>query len=332
MKAPTTARDRLREFEHSDWRSWGQLLETACGLAGSWLLTAVAMQVSIWLGALASLAIAVFLVRAFILFHDCGHGSFSSSRRANALVGSLLGVLVFTPYRRWTRDHARHHATVGDLDRRGSGDVWMMTVEEFLAAPSRTRRWYRVYHHSVFIASIGPVLKFLFFERLSTGCAKRDPQIRREVHLTNLAIVGYVAMMTVAMGPLHFVVAQLVALAAAAIPAVCLFYAQHYFEGTYWRRHAQWDYFEASLIGSSRIALPRFLQWVTGNIGYHHLHHLAPRIPNYLLPEAQAACPDLQAGCTLTLRTVFSVPRTNLWDEAKGCYVSFAEAECSPAA
>ncbi len=331
MKA-ATLRDRLHEFEHSNWRSWGQLLQTAAGLTGSWVLTAAAMQIALWLGALASLTIAVFLVRAFILFHDCGHGSFSSSRRANMLVGSLLGVLVFTPYSRWTRDHARHHATVGDLDRRGSGDVWMMTAEEFRAAPPPTKRRYRVYHHPAFIASIGPVLKFLFFERMSTGCAKRDPRIRREVHLTNLAILGYVATMVVAMGPLNFVLAQLVALAAAGIPAVCLFYAQHYFEGTYWRRHAEWDYVEASLAGSSCIVLPRFLQWVTGNIGYHHIHHLAPRIPNYLLPKAQQACPDLRAGCTLTLRTVFSVPRTNLWDEATGRYVTFAEAECSPSA
>lgn len=321
-----TVRDRLRIFEHPDARSWGQVIQTVVGFAGSWALTDAAMRVSVLLGAATSLVIAIFLVRAFIIFHDCGHGSFTRSRQANTVIGSLVGVFVFTPYGHWTRDHARHHATVGDLDRRGVGDIWLMTVEEYRGASARSRLYYRVYHHSFFLASVGPVLKFAVLERFSMGATGRDRGIRRGVHLTNLGIVCFAAAMAFAMGPVHYLVAQLVALAAGGIPAVCLFYAQHNFVGTYWRRHEDWDYVEASLAGTSLIALPRFLEWVTGHIGYHHIHHLAPRIPNYRLPEAQAACPDLQAGRTLTLRTVFSVPGTNLWDESQGRYVSFAEA------
>lgn len=318
--------ERLRVYERSDWRSWGQLAQTAIGLGCAWALTAAAMDVSLLLGAAASLTVAVFLVRAFIIFHDCGHGSFASSRRANAVVGSVVGIFVFTPFSHWTRNHLRHHATVGDLDRRGFGDVWMLTVDEFKTASAGRQRSYRVYHHSLFLASIGPLLKFLVLQRLSTSSATRRQ--RRGVRWTNVGILAFAAAMAFALGPVHYLVAQLVALAAAGIPAVCLFYAQHHFEGSYWRRHEEWEYAEASLAGSSRIALPRFLQWVTGNIGYHHLHHLAPRIPNYLLPSAQQACPDLQAGRVLTLRTVFSVPRTNLWDEPNRRYVSFSEAGC----
>jgi len=311
----------LKEFQRPTWRSAAQLATTAVGLAAGWILTDRVMAVSWALGVVSSLVIAVFTIRAFIIFHDCGHGSFSRSRRLNTLVGSVIGVAVFTPYTYWTRAHIRHHATTGDLDRRGSGDLWMMTTDEYRAASAGQRVYYRIYHNPVFLMTIGPVIKFVVAQRLRMDPRLTGRRLRISVYLTNLAIVGYVVAMSAWMGPSRYIAVQLMVLTFGGIPAVYLFYVQHFFPGTYWRRHADWDYVEASLASSSR-----FLQWVTGNIGFHHIHHLAPRIPNYLLPQAQAACPDLQPGATLTLRSTARMLRTNLWDEAAGHFVTFAEA------
>jgi omega-6 fatty acid desaturase (delta-12 desaturase) len=319
-------RDVLKKFQRPTWRSPVQLATTATGLAAGWFLTDRAMAVSWALGAVSSLVIAVFTVRAFIIFHDCGHGSFTHSRRLNTLVGTLIGVIVFTPYAHWTRAHIRHHATTGDLDRRGTGDVWTMTTDEYRAASPGRRLYYRIYHHPFFLMTIGPLIKFVIVERLILDPKSADRRLRVSVYLTNLAIVGFAAAMAAWMGPSRYIAVQLMVLTFGGIPAVYLFYVQHRFPGTYWRRHADWDYLEASLASSSRVALPRFLQWVTGNIGFHHIHHLAPRIPNYLLPQAQAACPQLRPGATLTLRSGAGVLRTNLWDEAAGHFVTFAEA------
>ena len=319
-------RDVLKEFQRPTWRSPVQLATTGIGLAAGWILTDRAIAVSWALGAVSSLIIAIFTVRAFIIFHDCGHGSFTRSRRLNTLVGSVMGVIVFTPYTYWTRAHIRHHATTGDLDRRGSGDLWMMTTDEYRAASPGQRRYYRVYHHPLFLMTVGPVIKFVVAQRLRMDPRLTGRRLRMSVYLTNLAIVGYAVLMSAWMGPSRYIAVQLMVLTFGGIPAVYLFYVQHFFPGTYWRRHADWDYVEASLAGSSRVELPRFLQWVTGNIGFHHIHHLAPRIPNYLLPQAQAACPQLQPGAALTLRSTAMMLRTNLWDEAAGHFVTFAEA------
>jgi acyl-lipid omega-6 desaturase (Delta-12 desaturase) len=316
----------LKEFQRPTWRSPAQLATTAIGLAAGWILTDRAIAVSWALGAVSSLVIAVFTVRAFIIFHDCGHGSFTSSRRVNTWIGSVIGVIVFTPYAHWTRAHIRHHATTGDLDRRGSGDVWMMTTGEYRAASPGRRLYYRIYHHPVFLMSIGPLIKFVIVERLILDPKSTDRRLRVSVYLTNLGIIGFVVLMSIWMGWSRYMAIQLMVLIFSGVPAVYLFYVQHRFPDTYWRRHAEWDYMEASLAGSSRVALPRFFQWVTGNIGFHHIHHLAPRIPNYLLPQAQAACPELQPGCTLTLRSSVGIMRTKLWDEAAGRFVTFAEA------
>jgi acyl-lipid omega-6 desaturase (Delta-12 desaturase) len=321
----TAERSVLREFERPTWRSSAQVMTTAIGLAGGWLLTDRAVSISWPLGVVSSLIIAIFSVRAFIIFHDCGHGSFSRSRRLNAVVGSIIGVIVFTSYGYWSRTHRRHHATTGDLDRRGSGDVWTMTTDEYRAASPGQRLWYRTYHHPLFLMSIGPLIKFVIAYRLNFGPKLRYRRVTTSIFLTNAAIAGFAVLMSLWMGTIRYIVIQLVVLAFAGIPAAYILYVQHSFPGTYWRRHAEWDYVEASLAGSSRLVLPRFLQWVTGNIGFHHIHHIAPRIPNYRLPEAQDACPELQPGRILTLEASLGVLRTKLWDEAAGRYVTFAE-------
>jgi len=321
----TAERSVLREFERPTWRGSAQVTTTAIGLAAGWLLTDWAVSISWPLGVASSFIIAIFSVRAFIIFHDCGHGSFSHSRRLNTVVGSLIGVIVFTPYSYWSRTHRRHHATTGDLDRRGSGDVWTMTTDEYRAASPGQRLWYRTYHNPLFLMSIGPLIKFAIAYRLNLNPKVADRRVRTSIYLTNTAIAGYAVAMCLWMGTTKYIIIQLMVLAFGGIPAAYLLYVQHSFPGTYWRRHAEWDYMEASLAGSSRLVLPRFLQWVTGNIGFHHIHHIAPRIPNYRLPRAQDACPQLQPGRTLTLGTSLGVLRAKLWDEAAGCYVTFAE-------
>jgi acyl-lipid omega-6 desaturase (Delta-12 desaturase) len=204
--------------------------------------------------------------------------------------------------------------------------VWTMTTDEYAAASPRLRLWYRIYHSPLFLLSIGPLIKFVIAERFILDPELTSRRVRISVYLTNVAIAGFAVLMSLWMGPVTYVVVQLMVLAFGGIPAAYLLYVQHSFPGTYWRRHAEWDYVEASLAGSSRLVLPPFLQWVTGNIGFHHIHHLGPRIPNYRLPEAQAACPELRPGRTLTLGTSLGVLQTKLWDEAAGCYVTFAEA------
>jgi omega-6 fatty acid desaturase (delta-12 desaturase) len=321
-----TKKSVLKGFERPTWRSWTQVVTTAAGLAAGWILTAKAVSISWPLGVASTFVIAIFSVRAFIIFHDCAHGSFSRSRRLNAVIGSVIGVIVFTPYAHWSRTHRKHHATTGDLDKRGFGDVWTMTTDEYRAASPGRRLWYRIYHHPLFLLSIGPVIKFVIVERLVLEPELRSRRVRTGVYLTNVAIVCFAVLMSLWLGPGRYIVIQLMVVAFGGIPAAFLFYIQHSFPGTYWRRHDEWDYVEASLAGSSRLVLPGFLQWVTGNIGFHHIHHLAPRVPNYRLAKAQAACPELQPGCTLTLGTSLGILRTKLWDEAAGRYVTFAEA------
>jgi omega-6 fatty acid desaturase (delta-12 desaturase) len=215
-------RDVLKEFQRPTWRSPAQLATTATGLAAGWILTDRAIAVSWALGAVSSLVIAVFTVRAFIIFHDCGHGSFSRSRRLNTVVGSVIGVIVFTPYTYWTRAHIRHHATTGDLDRRGSGDLWMMTTEEYRAASPGRRLYYRIYHHPLFLMTVGPVIKFGIAQRLRMDPRLTGRRLRMSVYLTNLAVVGFVVLMSAWMGPARYVAVQLMVLTFGGIPAVFL--------------------------------------------------------------------------------------------------------------
>lgn len=200
-----------------------------------------------------------------------------------------------------------------------------MTTDEYRAASPGQRLWYRIYHNPLFLLSIGPLIKFVLAYRLNRGPKLTDRRVKTSIYLTNVAIAAFVVLMCLWMGTARYIVVQLMVLAFGGIPAAYLLYVQHSFPGTYWRRHTEWDYVEASLAGSSRLVLPRFLQWVTGNIGFHHIHHIAPRIPNYRLPAAQDACPHLQPGRTLTLGTSLGVLRANLWDESAGSYVTFAE-------
>ncbi len=304
-----------------------QLANSVLPYLALWVAGYHLLVVSYWLTLATAVLAAGFLVRIFIIFHDCGHGSFFSSRRANDLLGFFTGVLTFTPYFDWRREHALHHATAGDLDRRGLGDVATMTVEEYRQAPMWRRVAYRLYRNPVFLLGVGPLWVFLIKQRFPHAAG--GPRERLSVHLTNLALVAVGAVLSLTIGFRALVLVQLPILAIGGAVGLWLFYVQHQFEHVYWARGDQRDVLAAALRGSSFYRLPRVLQWFTGNIGFHHIHHLSPRIPNYALERCHREQPPLQQVHCLTLRSSLRSLRLRLFDEASGRMVSFREAAAS---
>lgn len=304
-----------------------QLANSVVPYLALWVAGYHLLAVSYWLTLATSVLAAGFLVRIFIIFHDCGHGSFFASRRANDVVGFITGVLTFTPYFDWRREHALHHATAGDLDRRGLGDVATMTVEEYRQASVWRRIAYRLYRNPLFLLGVGPLWVFLIKQRFPHAAS--GPRERLSVHLTNLALVAVGAILTLTIGFKSLVLVQLPILAIGGAAGLWLFYVQHQFEQVYWARGGQRDFVAAALRGSSFYQLPRVLQWFTGNIGFHHIHHLSPRIPNYLLERCYREQPPLQQVHRLTLRSSLRSLRLRLFDEATGRMVSFREAAAS---
>jgi len=260
-------------------------------------------------------------VRIFIIFHDCGHGSFFKSNRANNFWGFITGVLTFTPYHYWRHEHAVHHSHAGDLDERGWGDVWTLTVKEYLTASRWTRIKYRFARNPICLFLIGPPILFLIVHRLPSK--KAPSRGNKSVMLTNAAIAGMVLVMGALMGFKEYLIIQLTVVSLAACAGVWLFYVQHQFEGVYWERHAHWDYLTEALKGSSFLKLPRILQWFTGNIGYHHIHHLCPRIPNYHLERCYKENPLFQQIKPITMLTSLKCLTFRLWDEQNNRLVGF---------
>jgi omega-6 fatty acid desaturase (delta-12 desaturase) len=306
-------------------KSLWQLGSTLAAFCGLWLLMWWTCQFSILLTLLLAVPTAAFLVRLFILQHDCGHGSFFQSKRANDVVGSLLGVLTFTPHFRWRKSHAIHHATNGDLDRRGHGDVHLLTVREYRALSWFGRLVYRVHRHPLVLFGIAPFLYFTVYQRFihEPRAWRRE---RASVLWTNAGILvcGLVLWRLVGLERLLLIHLPVVALASSA--GVWLFYVQHQFDPSYWQRHEQWDYFAAGIEGSSYYQLPRPLQWLTANIGLHHIHHVDSQIPNYRLQECLDQHPELQNVQHLTLGESLSCASLKLWDEEQGRMVGFPKA------
>ncbi len=314
----------VRNFQKpSPARATWQLVNTLGTYALLWVLMYWSLSISWWL----TLPLAVLnggvLVRAFIIFHDCGHGSFFKARWANDVVGFLTGMLNFTPYHHWRWEHALHHASSGDLDRRGTGDVWTLTVEEYLASPRWRRLLYRGSRHPIFLLGIAPVLLFIVRERWPS--AKANARERRSVWGMNVAIAAMVGTMCWIFGWQAYLVIQLTISMVGGAIGVWMFYVQHQFDGAYWDRGAEWDYAAAALQGSSYFHLPRILQWFTGNIGFHHIHHLSPRIPNYNLERCHKSHPVFQQVKSLSFRSSFQSISCHLWDEHGRRLVSFRE-------
>jgi acyl-lipid omega-6 desaturase (Delta-12 desaturase) len=298
-----------------------QMANSLVPYAVTWYLMCRSLSVSRWLTLPLVVLAGGFLVRIFIIFHDCGHGSFFKSRRANDITGFITGVLTFTPYRQWRWEHALHHATAGDLDRRGIGDVWTLTVQEYLEASRWKRFAYRLARNPVVLFLLAPLFLFLVMNRFPSS--KAPGRERLSVHQTNLGILAIAAALVWLFGLKAYLVLQLSVVMVAAVAGVWLFYVQHQFEGVYWERSERWDYCTAALKGSSFYKLPKILQWFSGNIGYHHIHHLSPRIPNYNLEKCHQAEPLFQTVQPVTLFSSFKSLTFRLWDEQRRKLVGF---------
>jgi len=303
------------------WRGVWQLVNTLIPYAALWFLMYLLLPISFWLALpLAPLA-GLFLIRIFIIFHDCGHGSFFPSREANGIVGFLTGVLAWTPYRQWAREHAIHHATSGDLDRRGTGDVWTLTVQEYLEASRWQRFAYRLARNPIILFGVAPLFVFLIKHRFNGP--KAGPRERRSVAWTNLGILAVGAGLSLLFGLGPYLALQLIIIAVAGAAGMWLFYVQHQFEDAHWERGAGWDYGEAALKGSSFYKLPKVLQWFSGNIGFHHIHHLSPSIPNYHLEKCHRSEPLFQAVKPVTLFSSLKSLTFRLWDEPRRRFVGY---------
>lgn len=311
----------IRYQQPSRWRAVWQLVNTLVPYAVLWYLMYVCVAVSYWLVVPLAILAGGFTVRLFIIHHDCGHGSFFKSRRANEIWGFITGVLTLTPYQHWRWEHATHHATAGDLDRRGVGDVWTLTVQEYLASSRWKRLSYRLVRNPVALFMIAPLYLFLIKHRLPM--AKAGRRERLSVYWTNLAILGIAVGLSLVFGLKAYLVIQLTAMMVAGSVGVWLFYVQHQFEGVYWQRHREWDYLAAALQGSSFYKLPGVLQWFSGNIGFHHIHHLSARIPNYNLERCHKAEPLFQSVPPVTFFDSLKSFTFRLWDEQQHKLVGF---------
>lgn len=293
------------------WRSIWQVLNSVIPFLALFYLSMRSLQVSFWLTLPLTILTAGFMVRTFIIFHDCGHGAFFKSRQANLWLGRVTGLLVLTPFYRWTHDHAIHHATAGNLDKRGKGDVYTMTVQEYLRAPWWKKFGYRVMRQPVFMFFFGSLIIFVITQRIPPSKGKRE---RASVWWTNLALVAWISLLSLLFGWKSYLIVQLLVIFFGASVGIWLFYVQHNFDGVYWERQEKWDFLKASLYGSSFYKLPPVLQWFTGNIGFHHIHHLGAKIPNYNLPKVYKENPIFHVK-PLTLWSSFKSLTLRLYDE-----------------
>jgi omega-6 fatty acid desaturase (delta-12 desaturase) len=312
---------RYRHPHHG--RSIWQIINTLGPYVLLWVLMVKMLDVSFWITlALMPLA-AGFLVRSFIIAHDCGHGAFFRSRRANTITGTITAFLAFTPYDQWRHEHAIHHASGGDLDRRGVGDIWTMTVAEYVAASKWQRFRYRMHRNPWVMLTIGALVQFMVLQRFP-----RRKMTRRElwsVWQTNLMIAATAVIMWLTVGIKTYLLIQVPVMFLAGMIGVWLFYVQHQFDGVHWSRHEEWDFATGAVEGSSFYKLPKLLQWITGSIGYHHIHHLSPKIPNYYLEKCYRENPIFQNVKHITLRSSLRCLHFRLWDEEEQRLVGFAD-------
>lgn len=302
-------------------RSIWQLCNTLIPYLLLWGLTYFALQRSFWLALPLILLTSGFLIRAFIIFHDCGHQSFFRSRKANHFWGAVTGLLTFTPYHYWSSNHARHHDTSGNLDKRGFGDVWTMTVAEYKKASPRLRLKYRLYRNPFVMFFLGPLLIMLVTHRFPRQAINKKE--RNSVYATNLGILTIAVLVSLLVGPINYLIIQILSLYIGLIGGVWLFYVQHQFEDVYWAREDEWNFIEASLKGGSFYKLPKIANWFSGSIGYHHVHHLLTSIPNYYLADCHKQTPIKKVIKPTGVRASLKGLTFRLWDEEKSRLVGF---------
>jgi acyl-lipid omega-6 desaturase (Delta-12 desaturase) len=302
-------------------RSLWMVINTLVPFFSLWIVMILSVRVSYLLTLLLAIPTAGFMMRTFIIFHDCGHGSFFKSRKANDFMGIVTGLINFTPYYRWRHEHAIHHATAGDLDRRGVGDVYTMTLREYIAAPWWKRIGYRVFRNPVAMFLFGPIIMFVFVQRIpGPNLGKRE---LASVWWTDVMLAAIIGSLCWLVGWQTFLLVQLPVMILGAGAGVWMFYVQHNFDPTYWERQDEWEFAKAGLDGSSFYKLPALLQWFTGNIGFHHIHHLSPKIPNYKLPTAYSENEIFHIKPMTFLFSLKSL-RLRLWDEDNGIMVGWS--------
>ncbi len=321
-------RARLAPYAQSQRvRSSVQFLTSAV----AYLALAVLAYLSISVSPLLALALAPlaggFLVRIFIVFHDCTHGSFWPTKRGNQWVGRLCGLLTLSAFACWRHDHAVHHATAGDLDRRGTGDIRTLSVAEYNARSPMRQRAYRVFRNPLVMFGFGPVFVMMIGPRIWSS--EQRPRLRHSAMLTDLALIVVGGALMVLLGPFDFLLTWLPAVMIASSAGIFLFYVQHQYEDVYWERHSEWSFAAAALHGSSYLRLPSVLQYFTGNIGLHHVHHMSSQIPNYNLQRAHDEVSAFHTAPVFSLREAVKLTRLKLWDEDAGRMVSFEDARAS---
>ena len=311
--------ERYRRPSHA--RAIWQLTNTLLPYLLVWYLMARAVTVSYWLMLPLAVLAAGLRVRIFIFMHDCGHGSFLRSQRANSIIGWIAGLLTFTPFQHWSWEHAIHHRTSGNLNRRGHGDIWTLTVKEYLASPAWRRAAYRFLRNPLVLLVIAPTVQFVLLERFPSSQAGRRERL--SVLLTNLGLLLLAIALCELIGFRSWLLIEVTLMLLAGAAGVWLFYVQHQFAEVYWVRNDAWDYTAAALSGSSFYNLPGILRWFSGNIGFHHIHHLSPQIPNYHLRRCHDAEPRFRRVPTLTLLTSFRSATLRLWDEQRQRLIGF---------
>ncbi len=306
-------------------KSIWQLVNTIIPYLGLWYLMYLSLDISYWLTWLLAIPAALFVVRIFVLQHDCGHGSFFKSQKANDWTGMVCSIFTFVPYHYWRRTHALHHAAAGDMEHRGIGDFYTMTVKEYLAKPKRDRLKYRLYRNPLLMFVLAPTLVFVIGYRFDFLRRKNWKKERRGLLWTNIALLTLVGLLSLTIGWQAYLMVQLPITFIATGVGAWFFFVQHNFEDAYWAQGDEWDYTVAALEGSSYYKLPKVLQWFSGSIGFHHIHHLSPKIPNYLLEKCHQENPMFQTPVTLTLLTGFKMTGLSLWDEDNRKMISFRQ-------
>ncbi len=319
-----TLRKEMAPFEKSNTKdSIVQMINTLVPFFALWYLAYISLEISYLLTFIISVFAGGFLVRTFIIFHDCCHHSFFKNRTANKIVGTITGILTLFPYSQWAHTHSVHHATSSNLDKRGTGDIWVLTVDEYIEASIWKRIAYRLYRNPLVMFILGPIYVFLIENRFNRRNARWKERVN--MYITNTSIFAIIALMCWAIGWQSFLLVQGTIFLISGTAGVWLFYVQHTFEDSYFEEDAHWEYVKAAVEGSSFYKLPKILQWMTGNIGYHHVHHLSPRIPNYKLEEAHNQSEPLQNVPTITLATSLQSLKFRLWDEDKKVFVGYKD-------
>jgi|SRR5690625_428982 len=300
-----------------------QILNTILPLFVCWTLAYLSVSISAWLAVGFAMIASGFIVRTFIIFHDCTHGSFYQSKKKNDTLGTITGILTLFPYEKWKREHAIHHASSSNLDKRGIGDIWVMTVDEYQDASKWQRLAYRLYRNPFVMFGLGPLYLMLVSNRFNDKTAKKRE--KHNMYFINIMVVLIFATLITILGIQAFLLVHGISLYVAGVLGIWLFYIQHTFEDSYFEEESEWNYVKAAVEGSSYYKLPKYLQWLSGNIGYHHVHHLAPRVPNYHLEKAHESTPPLQYATTITMKTSLDSLRYRLYDPNQKAFITFKE-------